>query len=110
MTFSIWNRSLGLYDYFETAGGSANATHRRPRHLRSTSKVGTHPEAAAWPLPLSVKHVGQGGRARGFIASKDSNGLGSVPFDLTGPNLIVVGVVAFLAYEHWWKPRCEARR
>lgn len=105
--FSVWNQHVHGYDYYESAGRSARPGTPQPRHLRTTSRHGTHPEAAAWPLPANAEAVGRGLLPRGFIASPRNGlgGLGALPFDLTGPNLVVLGVVAFIAYQYWWKER-----
>ncbi len=105
MIYSVWNQAARAFDHFESPTVTHRAAAPRPAHLRSTSKVGTHPEAAAWPLPSDAKRVGRGPTPKGFVASRSSGlgALGSLPFDLTGPNLIILGVVAFLAYQHWWK-------
>ncbi len=110
MIYSVWNQAALAFDYFESPAQTKEASAPRPKHLRSCSTVGTHPEAAAWPLPSDARRVGSGPIPKGFVASRSSRSsglgaLGLLPFDLTGPNLVVLGVVAFLAYQHWWKDK-----
>lgn len=108
MTYSVWNHADRVYDYYRTAKRSAASSSPHPSHLRA-STAGVAPSDAAWPLPAHAKRVGRGTSAKGFIASHRRTGLGALPFDVTGPNLIVFGIIAFLAYQHWWKPTQKAR-
>lgn len=109
MIYSVWNQADQAYHYYQTPGGDAETHAGRPKHLRQTP-LGLAPEEAAWPLPSGARYVGRGEQPCGYIASSRSDGLrnagtalGILPFDLTIPNLVVLGGLAFVAYRWWQK-------
>jgi hypothetical protein len=100
--YSVWDHAVRAYRYYETPDRSAATSAPKPAHLRA-APLGLSPDEAAWPLPSNARPVGQGKYPRGLIASRGGSALGILPFDLTTPNLVIVGVVGYLLFKHFKK-------
>lgn len=70
MTYSVWNRRTGRFDYYEASTPGGETTHAPPaKHVRGHHQLGTTAEAAAWPLPPGARLVGHGADAVGRVSS-----------------------------------------
>lgn len=109
MIYSVWDHGDRLYKYYETKEKSAATSAPSPKHIRS-SRLGASPEDAAWPLPAGARLVGRGKYPKGYIASTSSGGnaLGILPA-LTPNNVILYGVVGFLAWKFFLEPAMKGR-
>ena len=101
MIYSVWDPARKVYDYYNAPSrqldGAASAP--RPGHLQPKA-LGVTPEQAAWRLPSAAQPIGSGKYPRGMIAERGGlSGLGILPFDLTGPNLVVLGVIGYFAWK-----------
>lgn len=103
MMYSVWDHAARAYNYYRTPETSAATSAPKPAHLRS-ARLGLSPEQAAWPLPSNARLVGKGKYPKGFIAHP-KEGLGAVPLSLTTTNMIVMGVLGYVAYKHLTKEK-----
>jgi hypothetical protein len=101
MIYSVWNQSLGAFDYFEGGREQDKLNADKPKHIVNRT-LGATIDQAAWPLPGNVKKIGTGPSAVGRIATRKSLGsLGdSVLGDLSLTKAALLGVSAFLLWKY----------
>jgi hypothetical protein len=98
MIYSVWNPSLGAFDYFEGAHEQSQLNAEKPQHLVSRT-LGATVEQAAWPAPGNLRQIGSGTEAIGRIATRRIGALGdSVIGELS---LVKAGLLAISGYLAW---------
>lgn len=100
MTYSVWDHAARQYDYYQSPERSQATSAPKPDHLRGKA-LGLAPEDAAWPLPAGSRKVGTGKHPVGFIASRESQGLGILDVDFTPTNLLLLGAVGYFVWRHF---------
>lgn len=100
MRFSVWNQSLGAFDYYEGGVEQRVLNTEKPKHLVSRT-LGSTVDQAAWPLPANARKIGSGPDAIGRVASRRMGG--ALGDDLGGDNaqLVKAALLAGAGYLLW---------
>jgi len=96
--FSVWNQSLGAFDYYESSSSQPTLNVEKPTHL-VPRQLGATVDQAAWPLPGNVRKIGSGTNPIGKIARAPGAAMGDD--GIAGIPLSTIAIGAGIAFVVW---------